>query len=66
MFPDVGVLQWAFQIPASVCLLKYFLCVTGSGAARKGASMFPAVLQRRDDRPRWQEGGGGGGGEHSE
>ena len=26
--------------------------------------MFPAVLQRSDDRPCWQEGGGGG--EHSE
>lgn len=41
------------------------LCVsTGPGAAGEGAAMFPAVLQRRDDRPRWEEGGGGG--EHSE
>lgn len=39
--------------------------VTGSGAARQGASMFPAVLQRRDDRPCWQKGRGGGGGKYS-
>lgn len=40
------------------------LCVTDAGAARKGAGMFPAVLQWRNDRPCRQKGGGGG--EHSE
>lgn len=53
-----------FLKQASVWLLSVY--VLGPGAARQGASMFPAVLQWRHDRPCWQKRGGGGGGEHSE
>lgn len=53
---------YRFFSHAMLCLA---FCITGSGAARQGASMFPAVLQRRDDCSCWEKGRGGGGGKYS-
>ena len=51
-------------IPPLNCVCVCVFVGSGPGSAGQGAALFPAVLQRRDDRPRRQERGGGG--EHTE